>query len=146
MIGLPAWGGSCAWASCFLKHLSPAGQYFQHFPIPTVGTMPLTFFSLQFQLFLVSVRALGLGWGSPISISRSGLRRVCPNFCWDKVFISVFCVIWFGIINKRPLNWVAKLRQIMVSVQFSQQTELTSNAHCSIRSIVGERARGTNTV
>ena len=63
--------------------------------------------------------------------------RVCPHLCWDEVFISGFCVIWFGIINKRPLNWVAKLRQIRVSVQFSQQTELTpSNAHCTAHGLL----------
>ena len=74
---------------------------------------------------------------SPIGALCSYLVRVCPHLCWDEVFISGFCVIWFGIINKRPLNWVAKLRQIMVSVQFSQQTELTpSNAHCTTHGLL----------
>ena len=82
---------------------------------------------------------------SPICVLCSHSVRVCPHLCWDKVFVSGFCVIWFGIINKRPLNWVAKLRQIMVSVQFSQKTELTpSNAHCTINGFVGKRARGIN--
>ena len=74
---------------------------------------------------------------SPIGALSSHSVRVCPHLCWDEVFISGFCVIWFGIINKRPLNWVAKLRQIRVSVQFSQQTELTpSNAHCKAHGLL----------
>ena len=74
---------------------------------------------------------------SPIDALSSHSVRVCPHLCWDEVFISGFCVIWLGIINKRPLNWVAKLRQIMVSVQFSQQTELTpSNAHCTAHGLL----------
>ena len=74
---------------------------------------------------------------SPIGALSSHSVRGCPHLCWDEVFISGFCVIWFGIINKRPLNWVAKLRQIRVSVQFSQQTELTpSNAHCTAHGLL----------
>ena len=77
---------------------------------------------------------------SPIGALSSHSVRVCPHLCWDEVFISGFCVIWFGIINKRPLNWVAKLRQIMVSVQFSQQTELTpSNAHCTAHGLLASK-------
>ena len=74
---------------------------------------------------------------SPIGALSSHSVRVCPHLCWDQVFISGFCVIWFGIINKRPLNWVAKLRQIRLSIQFSQQTELTpSNAHCTAHGLL----------
>ena len=67
------------------------------------------------------------------------------TFTRTRFLFPGFCVIWFGIINKWPLNWVAKLRQIMVSVQFSQQTELTPrNAHCTVYSFIGQRARGIN--
>ena len=77
---------------------------------------------------------------SPIGALSAHSVRVCAHLCWDEVFISAFCVIWFGIINKRPLNWVAKLRQIRVSVQFYQQTELTpSNAHCTANGLLASK-------
>ena len=77
---------------------------------------------------------------SPIGALSSHSVRVCPHLSWDQVFISGFCVISFGIINKRPLNWVAKLRQIRVSVQFFQKTELTpSNAHCTAHGLLASK-------
>ena len=67
------------------------------------------------------------------------------TFTGTRFLFPGFCVIWFVIFNKRPLNWVAKLRQIMASVQLFQQTELTpSNVHCTVHGFAGQRARGIN--
>ena len=34
------------------------------------------------------VHCFGFGWGGPVTLTRSGLWRVCPHLCWEKVLIS----------------------------------------------------------
>ena len=64
---------------------------------------------------------------SPICALCSHSVRVCPHLYWEGVLIPGFCVIWFVIINKRPLsNWVAKLRQIIIMASFSSPSKPSS--------------------
>lgn len=41
-------------------------------------------------------------------LSCGELRRVCLHFCWYKVFISGFCVIWFGMWFERKQPFVKR--------------------------------------